>query len=104
MDYINLSINSIGNHRYRFAITVDDSAKYFQTRGKPVLIRINDEIFFAKTTCGQIKFIEKSFVKFKKGFDLYSIEISDFIILNQWENLDTYFQFRIHNSQFRIKF
>lgn len=85
---INLKIHKTGSkpvQKYRFAISVKDSAKYFETRGFPVVIVFQKRILFCKTTCGQWKYnpIDQS-LKFTKGFDLYSIEINSLINGQGW--------------------
>lgn len=80
---IKLSIHKIGNNRFRFGVNIEDSAKVFQFKNRPVVLIIKNEVFFSQTTCGQIEFIENTSLKFKKGFDLYSKEISEFILNNE---------------------
>lgn len=77
---INLKVhkaNSSPISKYRFGISVKDSAKYFKTRNFPVILVFKEKILYSKTTCGQWKYnpIDQS-LKFTKGFDLYSPEIN----------------------------
>ncbi len=78
-----LTVQSCGgnNTRYRLGINIEDSKKYFKKRKIDILISIGIEKFHIKTSCGKI---EKE--KFLKGFDLYSKELSQFIIDNNWNN------------------
>ncbi len=77
---INLKVhkaNSSPIPKYRFSISLKDSAKYFKTRNSPVILVFKEKVLYCKTTCGQWKYnpIDQS-LKFTKGFDLYSSEIN----------------------------
>jgi hypothetical protein len=83
MNKIVVTIQSCGGNKtkYRLGISIKDSLKI---RDRKVVIRfkIGDISFETKTTCGQWYIDENGEIIFKKGFDLYSKEISDYIIKN----------------------
>lgn len=78
MKTVILSIHSGGNGKYRFYINSIDSRLIFKKRKQKVRIFIDNYEFETHTTCGPL---DGNFdVKGKKGFDLYSLEISNWII------------------------
>lgn len=78
-----VTIQSCGGDKtkYRLGISIKDSLK-FKNRKVIVRFMIDDFIFETKTTCGQWYINDEGEIVFKKGFDLYSKEISDYIINN----------------------
>jgi len=76
---ITLTIHSGGNGKYRFYINSVDSRKIFKKRKQKVIIHINGQRFETHTTCGP-KDWKNLKVGSKKGYDLYSKKISDWII------------------------
>jgi hypothetical protein len=76
---ITLKIHSGGNGKYRFYINSVDSRKIFKKRKQKVIIHINGQRFETHTTCGPIDWKNLK-VGSKKGYDLYSKKISDWII------------------------
>ena len=74
-----LTIHSGGNGKYRFYINSVDSRKIFKKRKQKVIIHFNGQRFETHTTCGP-KDWKNLKVGSKKGYDLYSKEISDWII------------------------
>lgn len=97
MEEIILTVQKTGStkFKYRFAVSVSDSTLFFRNRDCIVVLRIFNEIFITETTCGQFVFSESnSCFKIKKGFDLYSQEISEFIEHNKWFENKTGFSFR----------
>lgn len=100
MDKLKLTIQSCGGSkmRFRFGINISDSSKYFKKRWIKVIIIIGDKVFITKTTCGQ--WYHEDQIHFKKGFDLYSAEISEFIIS---QNLNKYEKGNPKSLYFNIK-
>lgn len=82
MQSITLKIQSCGGAkpRFRLGVSIKDS-QLFKIRGIKVRIKISKFEFITKTTCGQWYDQEKKV--FKKGFDLYSRELSQYIIKNE---------------------
>jgi hypothetical protein len=76
---ITLTIHSGGNGKYRFYINSVDSRLIFKKRKQKVIIHIDSQKFETYTTCGP-KDWKNLKVGSKKGYDLYSKEISDWII------------------------
>jgi hypothetical protein len=84
---ITLTVQSCGDGKFRFGLNTKDSAQYFIFKHLPVVIIIDETLYITKTTCGQHKFNEKdNSIIFTKGFDLYSEELSKFIIEKKWHN------------------
>ena len=75
------SVQSCGGDKskFRFGISCKDS-QLFKNRRVYVKFKIDGKILITKTTCGQWYINEKGELVFTKGFDLYSKEISDYII------------------------
>jgi hypothetical protein len=99
MEEIILTVQKTGSSKfkYRFGISVSDSLRYFKYRNRIVVLRIFDKIFISETTCGQFVFNERNnCFKIKKGYDLYSQEISDFIEKNEWYENKSGFTFKAH--------
>lgn len=71
-----LTVQSTGtNNKFRLGINMEDSINIFKNRGKCVFIIIEKDHFCCKTSCGPPP---------KKSFDLYSKELSDWIIMNRF--------------------
>lgn len=69
-----LTVQPTGYKTFRLGINYFDSIKTFKSeRGAFVSLIISDEVFNLQTTCGP---------PLKKGFDLYSKELSNWIIAN----------------------
>jgi hypothetical protein len=84
---ITLTIQSCGDSKYRFGLNTKDSAQCFIFKHLPVVIIIGEILYITKTTCGQYQFNEEdNSIKFTKGFDLYSEELSKLIIEKKWGN------------------
>lgn len=66
-----LTVQSTGNNSYRLGINLHDSKKYFEKRRRKVSLIIEGVIIDTLTTCGP---------PLKKGFDLYSQKISQWIV------------------------
>lgn len=81
MEQIEVTVQSCGGNKskYRLGISTKNS-HLFKHRKVIVKFKIDDKTFITKTTCGQWYFNEKGDLIFTKGFDLYSKEISDYII------------------------
>ena len=60
MKTISLSVHSSGNNKYRFGISVRDSANYFKVRGKNVVLRFNETLLFSVTLCGTYVYDEEN--------------------------------------------
>jgi hypothetical protein len=72
--------------KYRLGIRVKESTELFKYRGEIVSVQIpNYHTSIVKTTCGPPKEVEPG-KKYKKGYDLYSKDISDWIIDNKFHN------------------
>jgi hypothetical protein len=76
---ITLTIHSGGNGKYRFYINSIDSRLIFKKRKQKVIIHIDGQRFETHTTCGP-KDWKNLKVGSKKGYDLYSKDISNWII------------------------
>lgn len=72
MNTIVLTVQPCGNGDYRLAISAADSRRYFKERRQTVKLTIGERVFLTKTTCGNAK----------KGYDLYSQEINEWITQN----------------------
>ncbi len=79
MNIITLSVHNGGNGKYRFYINSDNSRLIFKNRKQKVIIHIDGHKFETHTTCGP-KNWKNIKIGSKKGFDLYSKEISKWII------------------------
>ncbi len=90
MNKITVTIQSCGGNKskFRFGISCKDS-QLFNYRRVQVKFKINGKIFITKTTCGQWYINEKGELIFTKGFDLYSNEISDYIIKMKYNEFET---------------
>jgi len=74
-----LTVQPTGNGNYRFGINTKDSREIFKKRGVPVKIKLDENLtIYTKTTCGCIDFEHDCKVR-KKGYDLYHIDISEWI-------------------------
>jgi hypothetical protein len=84
MNKTKLTVQSCGGDKtkFRFGFSIDDSNK-IKERKVEIKIIINGIQFISKTTCGQWRINENGEMIFYKGFDLYSKEISGFIIENK---------------------
>jgi len=104
--HIELSIHNAGKGKYRFGINISDSAKYFKKRDCVVVLQIQSQIFITKTTCGLLVYSEPSALKFKKGFDLYSKGISEFIIENEWHiiKIERFFKITIQEEGIYLEY
>ena len=76
---IYLTIHKVGNGKFRLYVPSIYSRHIFKKRKQKVIIKINDLEFNTHTTCGPICFEKPILPKQKKGYDLYSLEISDWI-------------------------
>jgi hypothetical protein len=83
MKQIHLVVHNAGNEKYRFYIPFIYSKSIFKTRKQKVLIKIRGNEFNTHTTCGPKSWNEVG-IGIKKGYDLYSIEISNWIIQNNY--------------------
>ena len=79
MKKITLSVHNGGNGKYRFYVNSIDSRLIFKNRKQKVEINIGGKKFETHTTCGP-KDWNNLKVGSKKGYDLYSSEISKWII------------------------
>lgn len=79
---IELTVHSFGNGRYRFYIPPKPSREVFEERRRVVILVIDNEDYHTHTTCGPLDW-ENMKVNQKKGYDLYSSEISKWIIDNR---------------------
>ena len=83
MKIITLSVHNGWNGKYRFYVNSVDSRLIFKNRKQKVVILIDGHRFETHTTCGP-KDWKNLKVGSKKGYDLYSKEISDWIIKNKY--------------------
>lgn len=73
-----LTVQPIGSGKFRLGIPYYDSKNVFKNRGIILELVLSQTItVLSKTTCGP---------PLKKGFDIYSREISDWIIYNNFHN------------------
>lgn len=79
MKIITLSVHNGGNGEFRFYINSIDSRLIFKNRKQKVIIHFDRKIFETHTTCGPKNWNNLN-VGSKKGYDLYSSEISQWII------------------------
>jgi hypothetical protein len=79
MKTIILSIHNGGNGKYRFYVNSVDSRLIFKNRKQKVIIYVDGNKFETHTTCGP-KDWNNLKIGSKKGYDLYSSEISKWII------------------------
>jgi hypothetical protein len=79
MKVITLSVHNGGNGNYRFYVNSIDSRQIFMKRKQKVKINIEGQEFHTHTTCGP-KDWNNLKVGSKKGYDLYSSDISNWII------------------------
>jgi hypothetical protein len=96
MNIIYLTIHNVGNERYRFYVPSIFSKSIFKKRKQQVIIKIGDLEFRTHTTCGPIDYDKPLLPKQKKGYDLYSLEISNWIERNKEKRgtkIDFYFKF-----------
>jgi hypothetical protein len=99
MENIYLTIHKVGNGRFRFFVPTIYSKSIFKKRKQKVFIKIGDLEFRTHTTCGPIDFDKPLTPNQKKGYDLYSLEISDWIIKNSFpKGTKIYFNFEFKNS------
>jgi hypothetical protein len=79
---IELTVHSGGNGKYRFYIPPKSSREIFEERRRVVILVISNEDYDTHTTCGPIDWnnLKKNQ---KKGYDLYSLKISKWIIDNR---------------------
>jgi hypothetical protein len=97
MDKIYLTIHKVGNGKFRFYVPTIYSKSIFKKRKQQVIIKIGDLEFRTHTTCGPIDFEKPIGPKQKKGYDLYSLEISNWIENNKEKigsKIDFYFQLK----------
>jgi hypothetical protein len=89
MKVIELTIHSAGNDRYRFYIPSNLSKDLFQKRKRTVILYLENIPFQTHTTCGPLDWNNMK-KKQKKGYDLYSLKISNWIIDNKmhFKNID----------------
>ena len=76
---IELSIHKVGNGNYRFFIPSIPSKEILKKRKQKVILVIENKEFPTHTTCGPLNW-ENMKENQKKGYDLYSSEISKWII------------------------
>ncbi|HMK06308.1 MAG TPA: hypothetical protein VK476_02195 [Flavobacterium sp.] len=74
MTNIVLTVQPCGNGKFRLGLSLNDSRSYFKKRKQQVLIIVGTRVFNTQTTCGSDK----------KGYDLYSTEINEWIIENNY--------------------
>lgn len=94
MDQIYLTIHKVGNGKFRFYVPTIYSKSIFKKRKQQVIIKIGGLEFNTKTTCGPIDFDNPLLPKQKKGYDLYSLEISNWIEKNK-EKIGTKIDFHL---------
>ena len=78
MKAITLSVHNGGNGKFRFFVPIQPSNTIFKIRKQKVKINIEGNIFETHTTCGPKDGYSE--IIGKKGYDLYSSGISDWII------------------------
>ena len=78
---IELTVHRVGNGKYRFYIPSKPSREVFQKRKRDVILVIENEKYPTQTTCGPLDW-DNMKKNQKKGYDLYSSEISKWIIDN----------------------
>ncbi|MHA8062064.1 hypothetical protein PQG22_12410 [Aquirufa beregesia] len=79
---IELTIHSAGNGRYRFFVPSKHSRELFRKRKQKVILYIDNIPYLTHTTCGPLDW-DNMKKNQKKGYDLYSSEISKWIIENE---------------------
>lgn len=82
MRKVELTVHSVGNGKYRFYIPSQPSRKVFKKRRQDVILIIDHEDFSTHTTCGPLDW-DNMKKNQKKGYDLYSSKISEWIIDNR---------------------
>ena len=82
MNKIELTIHKVGNGSYRFFIPSISSKEIFKKRKQKVILVIDSKEYPTHTTCGPLDW-ENMKENQKKGYDLYSSEISKWIIDNR---------------------
>ena len=89
MEVVKLTIHSAGNSKYRFYIPCNASRVLFRKRKQKVILNIDNISFPTHTTCGPLDW-NKLKKNQKKGYDLYSSDISKWIIDNKFhlKNID----------------
>jgi hypothetical protein len=96
---IKLSIQNGGIRVYRFYIPSKESRFVFKKRKQKVLIKVRNKVFLTHTTCGPKDWTNLK-AGSKKGYDLYSKNISDWIIKSGlYKKIDG----RCRNLNFRWK-
>lgn len=73
-----LTVHKVGNGKRRFYLNTEFSEGLNVFRGYTFKFHLGDKTFDVKTTCGKPK-IPMEGKKYKKGYDLYSKEINDWI-------------------------
>lgn len=82
MNKIELTIHKVGNGSYRFFIPSIPSKEIFKKRKQKVILIIDNKEYHTHTTCGPLDW-DNMKKNQKKGYDLYSSEISEWIIDNR---------------------
>lgn len=82
MREISLTIHSVVNGKYRFYIPHKPSREVFQKRRQDVILIIDNKEYPTHTTCGPLDW-DNMKKNQKKGYDLYSSDISKWIFKNE---------------------
>ena len=94
-----LTVQSTGHNSYRFGINLSNSKEYFKVRHRKVNVYLDNIFSDPQTTCGSEK----------KGFDLYSLKISNWIISKKFNDYykgkPTKLEFEFeHNGELSLTF
>jgi len=73
-----LTVHKAGNGKFRFYLNIKFSEELKVFRGYTFKFQLGGKTFDVKATCGKPK-IPMDGKKYKKGYDLYSKEINDWI-------------------------
>jgi hypothetical protein len=79
MKEVELTIHSVGNGKFRFYVPSIPSREVFKKRRQDVILVIDNEEYPTHTTCGPLDWDHMKKNQ-KKGYDLYSSDISKWII------------------------
>lgn len=101
MRKIELTIHSVGNGKYRFYIPSIPSREVFKKRRQVVILVMNNIKYPTHTTCGPLDWNNMKKNQ-KKGYDLYSSKISDWIVDNNLHLKDS--NGRCHKVQFSFNY
>ena len=82
MKEVTITVHSVSNGKYRFYIPPKHSREVFEKRKRIVILVIENKEYHTHTTCGPHDW-ENMKKNQKKGYDLYSSKISNWIIDNE---------------------